>query len=1005
MDRRSFRLCPVVAGLLLAIVLSGPALAQFGQNKISYESFDWQVYRAPHFDVHYYPSTEPFLEEVVSYAESAYLKISQDLDHELRFRVPLVIYKTHGEFQQTNIILAELPDGVGAFAEPVQYRMVLPIDLPPDELYELIAHELTHIFEYSYFFDGYLGRAIRARPPVWLMEGLASYLGEDEDNMDRMAIRDAVVNNILPPIEALNQVTFLTYRYGHAVFDFIEQEHGKEGVRSFLFEFKKVLLTGNLSKAIKESFGYDIDEFNRRFSRYLRQKYFPVLLEKKSPDDYGTELGQRKLRGAFVASPALSPSGELIAAMAAPNRMELDLVVLSAEDGSLVKNLTKGWTNDYYNLVTEVFSGKRDLSWSPTADHVAVFARRENKWPLLIFNALTGKKVREFSLDGIYQSSSPAFSPDGKRIAFEGNRDGIVDLFEVEIETGTIRNLTQDDFFDSNPWYAADGRTLLYNRRIGSHWKIFSVDLADATKKTQLTFGSHSDIQPSYSRDGQLIYFSSDRNEFGIFNLYSLDVTNGDIRQFTDVVGGVFAPVEMGERADERNLVFSAFYQGQFRAYRMPLRSAEQKIEAAERLDEPAEAEPFEPTIRLRTDEDKKERYKAKWDLDSPSFSVGVADDGTFLANTQVAFSDLLGNQRFVFSAASVADYQQYQGTYLNVRNRIDWGAQIFDYRDYFVDRSSGVRFERRYKVSGLTGFVQFPLSRYYRFETRLGVQDAGLNQLIGLDATGLPIFAETSDTLGIVGASFVGDTTRYQRWGPFQGKRFNVGVVYGPHISGDFEGDLTEWELDYRAYKQATRRSTLSWRIASRYSVGERQNTYGFGGLNQLRGWEFREFFGSRIVWSNLEFRFPLVDELRFPILALRDVRGLFFFDVGAAWFGDRALGGGLGGEPWYDPDFRLIRADYSQDPNNPELIPFDFWDSANNRLGDGRASYGAGFQFFFIGGLQFNWVWAKRMPYTQYVYPVNPLTGQFDLTQSPVPTEIDDGDTRQEFYIQFDW
>ena len=83
-----------------------------------------------------------------------------------------MIYKTHGEFQQTNITLSELPDGVGAFAEPVQHRMVLPIDLPPDKLYQLIAHELTHIFEYSMFYEGNLGRALRARPPTWLMEGL-----------------------------------------------------------------------------------------------------------------------------------------------------------------------------------------------------------------------------------------------------------------------------------------------------------------------------------------------------------------------------------------------------------------------------------------------------------------------------------------------------------------------------------------------------------------------------------------------------------------------------------------------------------------------------------------------------------------------------------------------------------------------------------------------------------------------------------------------------------------
>ncbi|MDB4324884.1 hypothetical protein N9971_00920, partial [bacterium] len=280
----------IATSLFVAGFVSAPPVeAQtFGQNKITYENFKWKVYRSPHFDVHYYPEVEPFLPEIVSYAESAYLKISKELDHELKVRVPLIVYKTHGEFQQTNITLAELPEGVGAFAEPTQYRMVLPIDDPPDKLYKLVAHELTHIFEYSMFYNGSLGRAIRGRPPTWIMEGLASYMADDEDSLDRMAIRDAVVNNIVPPVQALNVVTFLTYRFGNAIFAYIEAEHGIEGLRTFLFEFRKVLLTGNISKAFKESFGYDINEFNRRFARYLRKEYFPVLLEKKSPEDHAT---------------------------------------------------------------------------------------------------------------------------------------------------------------------------------------------------------------------------------------------------------------------------------------------------------------------------------------------------------------------------------------------------------------------------------------------------------------------------------------------------------------------------------------------------------------------------------------------------------------------------------------------------------------------------------------------------------------------------------------------
>jgi len=968
---KSVRRAILLAGILLVAALV-PIRAQMGKNKITYQDFDWQVYKSPHFDIHYYPEMEIFLEEIVSHAESAYLTISRELDHELRFRVPLVVYRTHAEFEQTNITLSEIPEGVGAFAEPVQNRMVLPIDMPAEKLYQLIAHELTHIFEYSIFYDGYLGRALRSNPPTWLMEGLASYLAKDEDNLDRMAIRDAVVNNIIPPIQALNRVTFLTYRFGHAIFDYIAEEHGEEGLRSFLFEYRKVLLTNNLDKAVKEAFGYDVDAFNRRFNRYLRKKYVPVLMEKKSPDDYGTEIGIRG--GAFTFSPTISPSGELVAALSSP-KMELDLVIIAAEEGTKVKNLTKGFTNQYRNLVTEAFSGKRDLSWSPTADEVAVFARKGNRWPLLIYNAVNKKKLAEIAFDDIVQCSSPAFSPDGKRVAFEGNRDGVVDLFEVDLETKVVevdletkvvRNLTQDDFYDANPWYAADGKALLYNRRIGSYWKIFSVDLADPTKKTQVTTGPSSDIQPSYSRDGNSIFFSSDRDENGVFNLYSLDLATGDIDQITDVVGGCFAPVEMAERGDDRNLVFTSFFEGTFRLYRMPLLEPERTIRADETLADPVEAEPFEPPLTLRVDEDQKSPYKLKWDIEAPYISVGVTNDGTFLTNAAVQFADLMGNHRIHIIASTVSDFANFNVIYQNRKRRFTWGGEVFDYRDFFVRATSSGSIARDeiYRYTGLNAFIDYPISRYYRVEGTVGVfenaQDV-LNPGNPTDPTGIPNFVGVEDRFLTVSAAIVGDTTRYQSFGPYQGKRFRLRAIHASHLSGDFPGDQTELRLDFRAYRKATRRSLFAARVSSIYNLGERENSYGFGGINQLRGYDYREFFGSRIVWANLEFRFPLVDSLRFPVLNLGQIRGVFFFDVGAAWLAD---------DMWYNPDTQRIRVDSGGD-----AVPFSFWNSDAGRLQDGRASYGAGFNFLFLGGLQFNWMWAKRLNYQEY----NRVTDEF--------------------------
>lgn len=986
----TYRLALAAAIVLLLGV--APASAQFGQNKVTYEHFDWQVYHSPHFDVHYYPSMEPFLEQLVSYAESSYVDLSTVLDHELRFRVPLVLYKTHGEFQQTNITLQEIGEGTGAFAEPVQYRMVLPIDMPPDELYKLISHELTHIFEFSIFFEGYLGRALRSRPPTWLMEGLASYLADDESTLDQMIIRDFVVNRNLPPLQAFAGQSFLAYRYGHAVFDYIEQEHGIEGLRSFLFEFKKVLLTGNLSRAVKEAFGYDVEEFNRRLNRYLRKKYYRVLLEKKSPDEQATEIRPLKSRPP-LHSPTLSPSGELVASLG--QTMETDLLIFSVEGEDKARNITKGFTNKYRYLSSAAYEGKRDLSWSPVADEIAVFARKENKWPLLIIDALSGKIRKKIEFDNIYQCASPTFSPDGRRIAFEGNRDGVVDIFEYDLDSGEIRNLTQDDFYDANPWYSADGKSMVYNRRIGPHWKIFSVDMSDPERKSQLTYGAHSDLQPSYSRDGNTVFFTSDRGEYRVYNVHSLDLTTGDVAQYTDVVGGTFMPIEMSPRGEDRYVVFNAWFEGTFRLYRMPLRAPQVRIPAEERLNLAAEAaEPFKSDLSLTVDEEQKNKYKLQWDIEAPSISVGVADDGTFLTNSGIQFTDLLGNHRIFVNATSVSDFVSLSAQYVNLTRRYNWGGSVFDFREYYVDRATGQQIERASRTTGVSSFIEHPISRHYRVRGSLGLQDSSFTQLAGYNQIppinpgdlpiGFPLFQTIDDKLAVGTISITGDTTRWQRWGPYHGKRFNLGYTYGKQLSGDFSGDFSQANFDIRTYGRVTKRSLFAWRLSGVKNLEDREYLYSFGGINQLRGYEYRDFVGSNLLWTNLEFRFPLIDLLAFPVLAIQDIRGLFFLDVGGAYLDD---------DQWIDPLTGLVRAD----PGG-QVIEFKAWDSDNNRLQDLRGAYGMGLNFRFLGGLQLNFIWAKRMPYTAYPFDFNTFT-------YGAPIEVDTSSTEGQFYITYDF
>ena len=181
-----------------------PFVPYFGKNRIQYDHFEWHIYKTDHFEIYYYPEIEQHLERVASYAESAYQHVSAELKHDLAFKVPLILFKTESEFQQQNIDPGELPEGVLAFAEPERDRMVLPIDEPSDQLYRLITHELTHIFEFDIIPRALLRRGL----PLWVDEGLSDYMTGDWNPFDLMSVRDAAITDIVPQMSDFEGVQF-----------------------------------------------------------------------------------------------------------------------------------------------------------------------------------------------------------------------------------------------------------------------------------------------------------------------------------------------------------------------------------------------------------------------------------------------------------------------------------------------------------------------------------------------------------------------------------------------------------------------------------------------------------------------------------------------------------------------------------------------------------------------------------------------------------------------------
>src|SRR6476661_6837727 len=456
-----------VAGTVAASAQT-PFVPYFNKNRVKYDHFKWRIYTSDHFENYYYPEIEQHLERVTSYAESAYQQVSADLKHDLAFKVPLVLYKTESEFQQQNIDPGELPEGVLAFAEPYRDRMVLPIDEPSDALYRLITHELTHVFEFDIIPRTLLRRGL----PLWVDEGLSDFMTGYWNPFDLMSVRDAAIADIVPSMSDFEGVQFadgrLPYNLGHAAFEFIESKWGKEGLRQFLFALRKAVIGGGES-AYEEAFRLKPEEFDEQFDKYLKDRFKPFR-DKERPQDYGKDLAPKRGKTPYsvVVSIEPSPSGDLMA-VAAGNRkdQELDIVLMSTKDGKIIRNLTDGFNKDRgfeYISTPGGFRGNAVpwMSWSPVGDRIAYFARKEKQKELVLQNVLTGKIEKRFEIKSVDMAESPDISPDGKWLAFAGLRNAVADIFTIDLESGEIKDITNDAFGDYGPTWSPDGKSIIY---------------------------------------------------------------------------------------------------------------------------------------------------------------------------------------------------------------------------------------------------------------------------------------------------------------------------------------------------------------------------------------------------------------------------------------------------------------------------------------------------------------------------------------------------------------
>jgi hypothetical protein len=992
----------------------------FGKNNPHYDKFEWHIYATDHFEIYYYPALESHLERIAGYAESAYQQISADLKHDLSFKVQLILFKTHSEFEQENIDPGAAQEGVGAFAEPGQKRIVAPIDDPPDRLYGLIVHELTHQFEFDIIPQGLIRRSV----PLWVNEGLSDYERGQWEPLDLMAVRDAAIADIIPKMTELEGYgggggpSRLIYNLGHAVFEFIEAKYGKEGIRQFLFSLRKSVIGGG-EDAYEEALRMKKDEFDQNFEKYLKDRFKPFR-DKERPADYGRDLSpnKEKTNYAEALSIAPSPSGDLIAVVTVNRKdQELDIILVSSKDGSIVRNLTNGFDKNlgFDHLVQMGVDQAANpwMAWSPKGDRLAYFVRTEKERTLIIQNVLTRQIEERIPMKTVDEPESPNFSPDGRSVAFDALRNAVGDIFTINLDTKAVTNLTEDPFGDRAPSYSPDGKFLVYTARVSGNEKLFRLEL-DTRKKTQITFGTQDETGAQFIDSNTLVFGSTATDPSvplepevarngNILNIWTLDLTTGELRQYTDAVGGNWSPIVLNEGKSNR-IAFVSYFKNEY-----SIRSLERK----EPLHTAASADfggpgpiidfqaPLQHTL-VAANQRKKGTFEKMFLEGRPPVNVGVTNNGDIFGGTQVSFGDVLGDKQVNFFAASISQYRTLSLSYVDLSRRFQFALQGYSQTQFFYGQLGGYFYDPSLApllsrddaiatrtVRGGSAFGIYPFSRYRRVELSGGLvqldeqyNDPTLQQQ-ALDYQ-QALYGQAvlrNGTLMPLGAAFIQETTIFREFGPLSGSTMRLAYDVAPKIGPLLSRQTLDGDARY--YQRIGATGLLATRIRGFKSFGEFPDFQYFGGNGELRGYDYLQFAGQNIVFANAELRFPLIEAALTPIGVIGGVRGVFFAGIGGAWFSNSAAANPCTGEAagfkfannqsvtcQVPTGYKIDSTGQIAGTTNPatgQIIPvlnYTQQQVSGFRLQDGRASYGLGLETFALGfPIHFDWSWRTLM------------------------------------------
>jgi len=761
---------------LFIIFFSSVNAYTFGKNKIQRENLKWSKIETLHFDIYYNEGEDVFGKIAVLLAEEAYYKIKADLKRPIFNRIPIVFYKSHQEFESTNIIYSLLNESVGGFTELSRNRVAVPFDGSYKKMEETLVHELTH---------AYINELNRSRSkflsfsglPFWFSEGFPEFISVGgKDVYNNMFVVDLIMNDGLYYIDSIGG--YFAYRLGETFLVYLSDVYGRESVVDLFYALR---YSSSVDAATKKVFDMNFKDLQLRWRNFLKRKYLPYIEDYDIPYEVFERKTDHNEDGSFMNyAPRFSPDGNTFLFFS--NRdIKSDIWKESILGLSKRKKIISGESSGKYE---EFHFQKNNISWFPDGVRFAFVAKTSKYDKIYVVNYQTGENVYAFEFSQFEAIFEIDVSHDGNEIVFAGQKANRNDIYIYNIVNGTITEITNDLVYDSNPRWSPDDTKILFSSEryvsVDSEQNnvlsslitnVYYYDL-EQEEFYQVTNDDYSNYNPIWNSTGEKILMISERNFAPNFEV--IDINTGERGFVTNTLAGTFT----GDISiNDENLIFSCYYDGgwdifvknnplqdityteyhvpelvdlnedifenfNFARYKFYGRKEKELIkEKPEVRDDifkiDMRSSPLQDSISQKQNEeiDKKpdtenipriEPYRTKYSLDMLWGGMAYSPSGGTYAQLQLSFSDLMGNHGIGLNigVSGELDNSNFIFNYVYLARRIDYGIGVFYLNDEVVYRiaytdvmQNSDYFREREREYGFYTITRYPFNKFWRID------------------------------------------------------------------------------------------------------------------------------------------------------------------------------------------------------------------------------------------------------------------------------------------------